>query len=83
MFENRDALRHSKRQHHGECAKCGSCVGNRLKSERKAPEFTVVRYWRKIINSKVFWQGNSIELDSTVIAKAKMLFTWSHVKDVD
>ena len=25
VFENTDALRHSKRQHHGKCAKCGSC----------------------------------------------------------
>ena len=58
-------------------------VGNRLKGERKALEFTVVRYWRKIINSKVIRQENSIELDRTLTAKAKMLFTWSHRKGVD
>ena len=32
---------------------------------------------------KIFRQANSIELDRTLIAKVKMLFTWSHVKDVD
>ena len=53
------------------------------KGGREAPEFTVVRYWRKIISPKVFRQGNSIELDRTLIAKVKMLFTWSHVKGVD
>ena len=58
-------------------------VGNRLKGESEAPEFTVVRYWRKIINSKVFRQGNSIELDRTLVAKETMLFTWSYVKRVD
>ena len=58
-------------------------VGNQLKGEREAPEFTVVKYWRKIIYSKVFRQGNSIELGRTLIVKAKMLFTWSHVKGVD
>ena len=58
-------------------------VGNQLKSEIKAPEFIVVTYWKKIINSKVFRQENSIELDRALIVKAKMVFTWSHVKGVD
>ena len=64
-------------------AKNAAVVGSRLKGEREAPEFIVVRYWRKIINSKDFRQWNSIELDKTLIAKAKMLFTWSHVKSMD
>ena len=71
VFENTDALSHSKRQHHGECAKCESC-GNQVKGEREAQEFIVVKYWRKIINSKAFRQRNSIELDRTLIVKAKM-----------
>ena len=58
-------------------------VGNQLKGGREAREFIVVRYWRKIINSKVFRQRNSIELDRTLIVKAKMLSTWSHAKGVD
>ena len=82
VLENTDALRHSKRQHHGECENV-AVVGNRLKGGREAPEFTVVKYWRKIISPKVFRQGNSIELDRTLIAKVKMLLTWSHVKGVD
>ena len=58
-------------------------VGNQVKGRRKTQEFIVVRYWKKIINSKVFRQRNSIELDRTLIVKAKILSTWSHVKGVD
>ena len=47
-------------------------VGNQLKREREAQDFIVVKYWRKIINSKAFRQRNSIELDRTLIVKAKM-----------
>ena len=71
VFENMDALSHSKRQHHEKCAECGSC-GNQLKGEREAQEFIVVKYWKKIINSKAFRQRNSIELDRTLVVKAKM-----------
>ena len=55
-------------------------VGNRPKGERESPEFTVVRYWRKIINSNVSGRGI---VYSTLSGKAKMLFSWSHVKGVD
>ena len=58
-------------------------VGNQLKGGREAQEFIVVRYWRKIINSKVSRPRNSIELDRTLIVKVKMLSTSSHVKGVD
>ena len=46
-------------------------VRNQLNGEREALEFTVVRFWRRIINSKVFRQGNNIELDRTLVEKRK------------
>ena len=58
-------------------------VGNQLKGGREAQEFIVVKYWRKIINSKVLRQRNSIELDMTLIVKVKMLSTQSPVKGED
>ena len=35
-------------------------MGNQLKGGREAQEFIVVRCWRKIINSNVFRQRNSM-----------------------
>ena len=37
-FENTDTLSHSKRQHHGKCAKCGSC-GKSTKARKRSSGF--------------------------------------------
>ena len=58
-------------------------VGNRLKGEREALESTVCQVLEENNQFKSFQTGNNIELEKTSIAKAKMLFTWSHVKGVD
>ena len=69
-FENTDELRHSKRQHHGECVKCGSC-GKSIKGRKRSSGIYGCQVLEENNQFKSFQTGEQYRIRQDINCKSK------------